>query len=169
MITRVGSHINIVQRDLSILSYTFLEPDSCSLTLFRSHSFYSTSPFRPTPFPVFFFFHFVPCISGMATKLLSLYFLAIAGLEVVRAAPLILNQRGTNVTNLNGTLSQAPSSQFPNVTVKRAASLNLDKRDVNPNDTLTGLASGVLTGPVFNASSLTLTLSTPSPSPATHE
>ncbi|KAN0114308.1 hypothetical protein V8E52_006804 [Russula decolorans] len=87
----------------------------------------------------------------MAVKLLSLYLLAVAGLGIVRAVPLILDQRQDNP---NGTLAQGPSNQFGpvfNVTdlpinvksvkfkFKRAAPLILDQRQANSSLNITGL------------------------------
>jgi len=83
----------------------------------------------------------------MAAKLLSLYLLAVAGLAVVRAAPVSLDQRQDNP---NGILSQLPNGQLGQVVdgtdfpVKRAAPLIYDERQVgggtlpqvpNPNQT----------------------------------
>jgi hypothetical protein len=81
MITKVGPHLNTVQRDLSIPSRTFLELDSktntFAFTILLQYSFHLF------PFP--HFFQFVSCITGMAAKLLSLYLLAVAGLGLVQA------------------------------------------------------------------------------------
>jgi len=75
----------------------------------------------------------------MAAKRLSLYLLAVAGLGVVRAAPLILDQRQSDIITQNhlsgtvagnsqngpGTVAQGPSHGA----VKQAAYLILDHRD----------------------------------------
>jgi hypothetical protein len=69
----VGPHINVLQRDLSILSCPSPEQDS------RLNIHSPSSPF------FLFYSPFVRCIANMAAKLLSLYLLAIACLVVVRA------------------------------------------------------------------------------------
>jgi hypothetical protein len=75
-ITRVGPHINVIQRDLSILSCS--SPEQVSELDIHSPS----CPFVP------FYSPFVRCIVNMAAKLLSLYLLAVACLGLVRAGTL---------------------------------------------------------------------------------
>jgi len=87
----VGPHINVLQRDLSILSCPSPEQDS------RLNIHSPSSPF------FLFYSPFVRCIANMAAKLLSLYLLAIACLVVVRAGPLVLEKR-QDESDPNGSL-----------------------------------------------------------------
>jgi hypothetical protein len=73
-ITRVGPHINVAQRDLSILSSC---PSPEQVSELDIHS--------PSCLFVPFYSPFVRCIANMAAKLLSLCLLAVACLGLVRA------------------------------------------------------------------------------------